>query len=77
MSESEAEVLLQLKSQLQNPEHVYIEVFPGRIMRHGTKAEEGCEIPRFAGAPMRFTKLAAERFARDWPGAKLVEEMSL
>ncbi len=64
-----------IKEQVANPQHVYVEIAPGRLMRHGTRAEEGCELPSYAGAPMRFTLLAAERFIKNWPGAKLIEAM--
>ena len=62
------------KEQIANPQHVFIQIEPGKYLRHGTTVDDGCEIPAYAGEPMRFTKLAAECFVKDWPNANLVVE---
>lgn len=64
----------QLKDQITDPAHVYIEVRPGRFFSHAFNLHEepGCTVLR--GHKVRFTRLAAERMVASlgWTKARLV-----
>ncbi len=67
---------LQLQQQLEDPQHVYIQLKDGKYIRHVGPRAEFEELTFKRGERIRFTRLAAERLLRGggflYKGARMV-----
>ena len=67
----------ELREQLFHPDHCYVELRPGKPIRHSRAVAETPEGMALSGQPVRFTRLAAvrvvEQLRKDGVRAKMVE----
>lgn len=64
-----------LAKQISDPAHVWIETRPGHYLRHSDTYIDPLtnEVHWLRGEPVRFTRLAARRFVRAYPKARLID----